>query len=172
MKTARLIIGSELGDDFISKIWRRINVRQKYECWEWDKPAGAARYPVMRHSKWKTNLKSHRVVYALMHGKTDAEMVVCHACDNPLCCNPYHLVLGTQQENVLDMFRKRRANMNYGEAHHLTKLTESQVRAIHDDPRPSREICKEYGIGRTQVKRIKREEQWQNLWGTAKYARS
>jgi hypothetical protein len=31
-----------------------------------------------------------------------------HTCDNPLCVEPTHLRIGTQRDNVLDMYAKRR----------------------------------------------------------------
>lgn len=55
----------------------------------------------------------HRVIYATMVGDVPADSsyhgaVVMHTCDNPACCNPAHLCLGTQRENILDMSRKGR----------------------------------------------------------------
>lgn len=170
MRTARRIDASVLGNEFISKIWSRIKVGQKDQCWEWDRSANRARYPSVRCQAMQSNVKPHRVVYALLHGVTDAEMVVCHSCDNPMCCNPYHLFLGTQKENVADMHAKGRRHCNYGKRHHLNKFSEEVVRKIADDPRGAPTIAKEYGVSVSQVYRIRHREQWQHLWGTAKHA--
>jgi hypothetical protein len=35
-------------------------------------------------------------------------MQILHRCDNPQCCNPEHLFVGTQAENMADMRRKGR----------------------------------------------------------------
>jgi hypothetical protein len=57
--------------------------------------------------KGKT-IRVHRLAWEEVHGPIPDGMTVCHTCDVPACCNPAHLFLGTQQDNVQDMMNKRR----------------------------------------------------------------
>lgn len=52
-------------------------------------------------------VSAHRVAYLLAHGMTQnfsSKIFVRHLCAVPRCCNPAHLVLGTQKENMRDRF--------------------------------------------------------------------
>lgn len=52
---------------------------------------------------------AHRVMWEEMHGVIgDKTVLVCHTCDNPLCCNPSHLFLGSPEDNQHDMMMKGR----------------------------------------------------------------
>lgn len=42
----------------------------------------------------------HRLVYELLVGPIPDGMVIDHLCKNPLCCNPDHLDVVTQAENI------------------------------------------------------------------------
>lgn len=55
--------------------------------------------------KW---MRAHRIAYAAFNGSIPEGLCVMHTCDNPPCCNPAHLKVGTQKENVADMIRKGR----------------------------------------------------------------
>lgn len=79
------------------------------------------------------NYRAHRFAYLLVFGEDPGCLQVLHRCDNPACVNPAHLCLGTQSDNVIDMYRKGR----YAKA----KLNARRVRAIK----------KELSKGRTNV---------------------
>lgn len=51
---------------------------------------------------------AHRVMWEAVHGAIPDGLVVMHACDNPPCCNPAHLGLGTVADNNADRDRKGR----------------------------------------------------------------
>lgn len=53
---------------------------------------------------------AHRFAWRLAHGRIPEGMVICHHCDNPLCCNVDHLFLGTVADNNADKMRKGRDN--------------------------------------------------------------
>ncbi len=53
---------------------------------------------------------AHRIAYALAFGPIPADLFVCHHCDNPQCVRPDHLFLGTQADNVKDMWAKGRGS--------------------------------------------------------------
>ena len=75
---------------------------------------------------------SHRVAYALHHGLVPEGQCVLHHCDNPPCCNPKHLFLGTRVDNMADMNAKGRHNYrtHRGTDHGNAKLTDGDVREM------------------------------------------
>lgn len=76
------------------------------QCWEW---TGATDPNGYGRLAWNDRLwLAHRVSYTQHVGPIPDGISVCHRCDNPPCCNPAHLFLGTHADNVRDMWAKGR----------------------------------------------------------------
>lgn len=77
-------------------------------CWEWSGPKSRGGYGIVGVRVCGAGRSAHRVVWVLMRGEIPPGVFVCHHCDNPPCCNPDHLFLGTNRENILDASSKGR----------------------------------------------------------------
>jgi len=80
------------------RFWVKVDRRRPDECWPWLKPAKNG-YGIFSLSSTRTT-NAHRVAWALRNGPIRERTIIRHSCDNPACCNPAHLVPGTQLDNV------------------------------------------------------------------------
>lgn len=95
---------------------------------------------------------AHRMAYQLFAGEIPEGMMVCHRCDNPKCVNPEHLFIGTQQDNVRDMWAKGRGIGRRV----LTNAHVKAIQALLADGRISQQrIASVVGISQVTVSRIK-----------------
>jgi hypothetical protein len=109
---------------------------------------------------------AHRVAWELTNGPIPSGLCVLHRCDNPPCCNPAHLFLGTHADNMRDMESKGRGytRNRFGELNHNVKLTSEQViylRFLYFAERRSQsEIGKFFGVEHSTVGRIVNGKSW------------
>ena len=89
---------------FEVRFWAKVEKRGPNECWPW-RAKRQMRGGDYGHFESKL---AHRIAFELHYGIAPGNKCVCHSCDNPPCCNPAHLWLGTRKENMDDMRRKGR----------------------------------------------------------------
>src|SRR5574343_126951 len=149
-------------DAKLKSFWSNVQIKQPNECWEWLGSISNSGYGLWRRgSDHGFSKAAHRTAF-LSTGKTIPPFYhVLHTCDNPICCNPGHLFLGTNQDNVDDKISKERHN--HGSTHPASRLNEKQVIQILLDSRQHKDIAKDYGISRVQVTNIKLRKRWKHV---------
>lgn len=129
-------------------------------CWPWMHGTNR-RGGYGRTAKGGRNILTHRIVWQHTRRRTiPAGKRVLHRCDNPPCCNPRHLFLGTQRQNVADMIRKGRHRAPVSERARTAIFTPAQACAIFLDQRPHVEIGRAIGVNAATVSHIKARRTW------------
>jgi hypothetical protein len=106
-------------------------------CWEWTGTMHSCSYGLLFVSG--SNVGAHRVSWELHNGPIQEGLHVLHKCDNRKCCNPEHLFLGTNSDNIKD--RTDKGRQAKGAALPQTRLSCESVSAI-------REMYKRHPTGR------------------------
>lgn len=132
------------------------------ECWLWTGVKNTRGYGKIYDTE---SYLVHRVAFVLENGPFDWELDVCHSCDNPPCCNPNHLFLGTALDNMRDRDGKGRRASPIGEKNGRSKITREEVdriRLLAYLGVTYEHIMEEYGICRNSVGMIVRHETWKS----------
>lgn len=135
--------------------WARVN--KSKDCWEWQGSRIRGYGNVAWGGKQKT-VYTHRLaayLSGLIKDLKDRRHVL-HKCDNPPCCNPDHLFIGTQKDNNEDMIRKGRLVIPRGENNGHAQLKNEQAEEIRRlaKTRTQRSIAKEFNVSTTIVNKI------------------
>lgn len=154
-----------------SAFWAKVRIGGPNECWEWTGARNVRGYGNVRINKKYE--KAHRLAWEFAHSHIPDGLWVCHICDNPPCCNPAHLMLGTPRANFVDMVLKRRAklrdNKAVGERNANAKLSAPDVieirRSYSMAEANQRQLAERYGVTPTVISSIVRGRTWRHVNG-------
>lgn len=146
------------------RFWGKVAKRGPNECWPWQAYSQRGGYGriAVKDGRAQPIQYAHRIAWELTHGDPGAAFVL-HSCDNPSCCNPAHLFLGTQADNMRDRDVKGRQRPARGAKNGMAKLSESRVAAIRRlkrEGRSQRAIATRFGVSHSTVGDILRGQSW------------
>lgn len=119
-------------------------------CWLWNGVKGNTGYGLLKFNGKR--YMPHRAAYESFNGPVPAGMVVMHLCDNPLCCNPKHLSVGTQSQNLRDCIAKKRNTM-WGKRRFV--LSDDDVACIRESKESAKSLACKYNVGIAMISKIK-----------------
>lgn len=141
-------------DRFVEK------VNKTESCWLWT----GGTYVKGYGNFWNGEklVSAHRFSFEYFNCPIPKGMCVCHKCDNVACVNPSHLWLGTQKQNLQDMYKKKRNRplntYTSGSKHFGAKLSDIDVKTIRDVYKTGRfshrELARKFHVDRTTIGNI------------------
>lgn len=150
--------------------WSKVYIsNDKKACWPWTGARNTNGYGNVKINN--KHLHSHRVAFELVNGNIPSRFMVCHTCDNPPCCNPSHLMLGTAKSNAADMLIKNRAKdpifAARGEINGNSKLTPKKVMKIRDlyarGIANQYQLAEKFNVSQGNIGYIVRNKTWRHV---------
>ena len=94
--------------------WNRVDKSAGPDaCWLWGGARFKKKNKQMGYGRFSASgpyTYAHRCAWIFTHGQIPADKIIMHSCDVVLCCNPAHMRLGTDKENMADMWAKGRGS--------------------------------------------------------------
>jgi len=142
--------------------WQRVDMRRGNKCHTWTGPPGDHGYGIV---KWNGRvLLAHRVAAWLsglisdpVRRAPDYTSVVMHSCGNKLCCNPDHLILAKQKDNIQEQYRTGRRKPMCGEDHPSAQLTNAQakeMKQLHKTGASVADLMDRFGVSKWVVQNV------------------
>ncbi len=152
-------------------LWPRIAVNNADDCWEWTGyrlPSGYGQSSVSG-----VLFYAHRAAWEHAKGPIPPGLFVCHRCDNPPCCNPAHLFLGTHRDNMADMSAKGRKMGSRSKLKNVPKfrgernpkaklswLAVSDIRTQRNAGKKLAELALAFGVDQSTISKVVNNHIW------------
>lgn len=118
-------------------------------CWIWQRARLENGYGALNRSN------THRTVYSLVNGPIPNGMVIRHKCDVRLCCNPEHLEIGTQLDNIADKAERNPQGLTKTQALEALQLLESGESQCA--------VADKYNVTQTTMHKLLKRKSWTHL---------
>lgn len=131
-------------------------------CHEWTGYKDKDGYGTLRVNG--KDYKAHRYACIQKYGEIPSGQLICHRCDNPSCCNPEHMFLGTIQDNNSD--RDKKGRQAKGAKNGSAKLTEHnvrQIRRLSAEGYSQTRLAEIFGVKQTTISVIVLRKQWKHI---------
>lgn len=158
------IADTDLSVEEIERFWSKVNIGEPDECWTWTASLlhGYGHFDYHGSSSKSRKRFAHRIAFALCNQAVDDGQSILHSCDNPPCCNPAHLRIGSQQDNMDD--RSIRGRAPHGESAYQSCFTEQQVADLRREYVTTevrmRDLARRHSVGKTTMQHILHNRTW------------
>lgn len=97
----------------VAAFWSKVAVLKSSNlCWEWEASLDTKGYGQFKPRSQLPPMRAHRVAWEIYYGRNVPDGAhILHSCDNPKCCNPYHLRPGTHNDNMADKVARGRSGL-------------------------------------------------------------
>jgi hypothetical protein len=143
-------------------------------CWTWTGAPNRDGYGELKVDGRR--YMAHRRAFELFRGPIPEGKIVRHHCDNPPCCNPTHLAVGTFKDNAMDAIERGRAfrlpprlgtTSSYrGTRQKGAKLTDAKVvwiRRLYAAGCSIRPLARAYGVSFSVIARVVSGKDWRHV---------
>jgi hypothetical protein len=162
-----------------NRFWSKVNITQDGQCWNWNASINRSGYGQF----WlddKMRL-AHRIAFAIYnndlsiiyntknyHKCNNTFKCILHKCDNKKCCNPNHLFIGTNADNIKDKINKNRQQHMRGSSNGYSKLKENDILEIRKNYIPRKNggmifLAKKYNVSTTNICDIIKRKTWKHI---------
>lgn len=127
-------------------------------CWLWTAQINNCGYGNLRNDGG--SVLAHRISYELHKGAVPEGQFVLHSCDTRSCVNPAHLHLGSNADNMIEMYQRERFPHQ--------KITPSLAQSIYTkvkDGTKQKDVADEYSVDFRLVSSIVTGKRWSHSTG-------
>lgn len=148
--------------NIVIRFWEKTrDVPSQPGCLEWHayrNSTGYGKFTLFGRSEY-----AHRVAYELSVGRIPDGRHVLHTCDNPACVAPWHLRVGTHDENMrARTARGRGGGPESGPGKKLTADDARLIRRLNDEGWTYNQLASRFGVTHYHIGRIVRGVSWRS----------